>query len=136
MGVKNYQRDLPYSEWPEHQKERMRKSALKHYYNNKEAAAAKAKVWRLKNLDYIKQKQREDKRKRKLDAIWYLGGKCQVCGCLFHPACFEFHHKDPATKDRDPSKMLSLSKERLYVELDKCMLLCANCHRLEHHKYE
>ncbi len=136
MNVPNYQRDLPYAEWPEPQKERMRKSAREQYYKNKEKRNIQAKIWRENNKDYVLLKQREDKRRRKLDAIYYLGGKCHTCGCMFHPACFEFHHKDPTTKDRDPSKMLSWSKERLYAELDKCILLCANCHRLEHHKYE
>ena len=86
-----------------------------------------------KNKEYVLQKQREDKRKRKLWAIEYLGGKCSSCGETFHPAVYEFHHTDPSTKDRDPSKMLQLSLTRLTEELDKCVLLCANCHRIEHH---
>jgi len=108
-------------------------SALKYYHANKEKCAEKAKVWRSKNLDYIRDKQRETKRLRKLKAIEYLGSKCSSCKHEFHPAVYEFHHTDPATKDRDPSKMLQLSWERLSTELDKCQLLCANCHRLVHH---
>lgn len=118
------------------EKEYIRQKAREYYHKHKEQQAIKAKEWREKNKDYVRQTQRENKRKRKIEAICYLGGKCQVCGCLFHPACFEFHHKNPTLKDKDPSKMLSLSKERLYAELDKCILLCANCHRIEHHKYE
>lgn len=56
------------------------------------------------------------------------------CQGIFHPAVYEFHHLDPTTKDRDPSKMLSLKWERVTTELDKCILLCANCHRLIHHE--
>lgn len=111
-----------------------REHALKYYYANKEKCAEKARVWRLANLEYIKTKQREDKRKRKEQAIQYLGGKCQKCNGTFHPAVYEFHHIDPETKDRDPSKMLSLKWERVTAELDKCLLLCANCHRLTHHE--
>lgn len=110
------------------------KAALKQYYKDPAAAAEKAKEWRQNNLEYIKQKQREDKRSRKIKAIAYLGGKCNKCQGIFHPAVYEFHHLDPTTKERDPSKMLSLKWERVTTELDKCILLCANCHRLTHHE--
>lgn len=121
-----------YSSFSEEKKQRIREASLKWYHENKEAAALKAKSWRAKNKDYVVQKQREDKRKRKLWAIEYLGGQCTACAQKFHPSVYEFHHKDPSTKDRDPSKMLQLSMERLTEELDKCILLCANCHRFEH----
>jgi predicted HNH restriction endonuclease len=98
-------------------------------YIDPEKAAEKARKYK----EYIRVKQRESKRKRKLEAIEYLGGKCRKCENIYHPAIYEFHHKDPITKDRDPSKMLSLSWNRLQNELDKCDLLCANCHRLVHH---
>jgi hypothetical protein len=78
-------------------------------------------------------KQREKKRERKLQAIEYLGGSCKSCGGVFHPAVYEFHHLDPSKKDKDPSKMTSLKWSRLKAELDLCVLLCANCHRIEHH---
>lgn len=111
-----------------------RTAALRYYHANKEQAAIKAKKWRLENLEYVKQKQREDKRLRKIKAVEYLGGRCNKCGKDWHPSIFEFHHIDPTTKDRDPSKMLSLRWERVTAELDKCILLCANCHRLTHHE--
>ena len=122
-----------YAELTEEQKQKYRDASLKWYHSNKELAAEKAKKWRTKNKEYVLQKQGEDKRKRKLWAIEYLGGKCSSCGETFHPAVYEFHHTDPSTKDRDPSKMLQLSLTRLTEELDKCVLLCANCHRIEHH---
>jgi hypothetical protein len=113
--------------------EKYREAALKQYYKDPVKAAARAKKYREENKEHIRTKQREDKRNRKLFAIDYLGGCCSKCSGKFHPAIYEFHHIDPKTKDRDPSKMLSLSKENLILELNKCILLCANCHRLEHH---
>jgi hypothetical protein len=113
-------------------KEQYAAYSLKYYYANKEKCALRAKKWREKNKDYIKEKQKLEKRKRKLGAIEYLGGKCGKCGESFHPSVYEFHHRDPVNKDRDPSKMMQLSISKLYAELDKCDLLCANCHRLIH----
>lgn len=111
-----------------------RTATQRYYHANKEKAAIRAKAWRASNIEYVKTKQREDKRLRKIRAVEYLGGKCGKCGQEWHPAIYEFHHRDPSTKERDPSKMLSLSWERLSTELDKCILLCANCHRLTHHE--
>lgn len=108
-------------------------NARRYYHKNKESCAERAKEWREANKDYILTKQRENKRARKLWAIDFLGGKCMECHGEFHPAVYEFHHLDPTTKDRDPSKMLQLSLEKLKTELEKCDLLCANCHRLVHH---
>lgn len=113
--------------------EQVRKASLKYYYSNKESCAARASVWRQENREYVRTKQREMKRQRKIEAIDYLGGVCKRCNQQQHPAVFEFHHRNPDEKDRDPSKLLGLSWEKIVQELDKCDLLCANCHRLTHH---
>lgn len=124
-----------YSQLTEDKKEIIRKAANKYYQENKLKCAEKAKEWRIKNKEYIKDKQRLDKRNRKEEAIVYLGGRCHSCSGTFHPAIFEFHHKDPSTKEgKDPSKCLSFSWKKLQQELDKCILVCANCHRLIHHE--
>lgn len=119
---------------PEEKKKRDASNSKRHYYSHKENYAKKGAKWRLENKEYITTYQREAKRKRKAEAIEYLGGKCSSCLCTFHPAVYEFHHRDPAEKENHPSKLLGMRKGRLFAELDKCILLCANCHRLEHHK--
>jgi len=50
-----------------------------------------------------------------------------------HPACLDFHHKDPATKIAGICQMLrsGVSLELIEAEITKCELLCANCHRKE-----
>lgn len=124
----------PQSRYYSKNKEKYKKWALDAYRRDPEKAKARHKAWVEKNKEYVKTYQRESKRKRKELAIEYLGGVCKRCNQTYHPACFEFHHIDPKDKDRDPSKMLQLSWKRLTAELDKCQLLCANCHRLTHHE--
>lgn len=64
----------------------------------------------------------------------YLGGECKVCG-IKEPLCiFDFHHIDPGTKDFSLNEKKSLSFDKIKSELDKCIILCANCHRIEHSK--
>ena len=68
----------------------------------------------------------------KLAAIYYLGGKCKTCGWIGSQAAFEFHHRDPLTKAFDVGRNLNKSWDFVKEELDKCDLLCSNCHRISH----
>ena len=74
------------------------------------------------------------RRRRKLEAIDYKGGHCCMCGESFkgRPEVFVFHHRDPTEKEVKPSSLMYGSWDKIMVELDKCDLLCANCHRSIH----
>lgn len=64
-------------------------------------------------------------------AVAAFGSRCAHCGGSFHRAVFDFHHR--GDKLGSPSEMfLNKSLSALASELAKCILLCANCHRLEH----
>ena len=56
------------------------------------------------------------------------------CGCALcgekDTCCLDFHHLHD--KEFEISKASDVSKERLYEELKKCIILCANCHRKLH----
>ena len=72
---------------------------------------------------------------RKKDAIEYKGCKCEKCNLKLedsHYSVFEFHHTDPSTKDFDWTKLRLRPWDDIKIELDKCQLLCANCHRIVH----
>lgn len=70
--------------------------------------------------------------KVKLQCIDYKGGKCSKCGYDKCAAALDFHHLDPTQKDFDISHSNKRSLESLKPELDKCILICANCHRELH----
>jgi DNA-binding transcriptional MerR regulator len=77
-------------------------------------------------------KRAETKKK----CIDYKGGKCKNCGYIgFHEA-FEFHHMDEGEKEKEVAKMLNCNWEKIVKELEKCDLLCSNCHRKEHCKLD
>lgn len=75
-------------------------------------------------------------RELKQKAIEYKGGKCNHCGYDKCPAALEFHHIDPTTKDFTLSHKHLRSFESVKPELDKCLLLCSNCHKELHYKWD
>src|ERR1035437_8939631 len=73
------------------------------------------------------------RRNRKARAVAYKGGKCE-CGydkCL---RALEFHHREPGGKEFCVSEMMSMNWARVKKELDKCDLICSNCHREKEEK--
>lgn len=69
----------------------------------------------------------------KFKAVEYKGGKCEICGYDRNYSALEFHHLDPTQKDFGiAADGYSKSWEHTKEELDKCILVCANCHRELH----
>lgn len=75
-------------------------------------------------------------RETKKWAVEYKGGKCEDCGYDKCQSALEFHHLDPTQKDFMISRAKYYSDEESRVsiarELDKCAILCSNCHRERH----
>jgi hypothetical protein len=90
-----------------------------------------------KDPDYTKKTSAAVKKRRiklKVMAVEYKGGKCSVCGYNKCIAALDFHHLDASSKEFSISADGSTRGwERLKVELDKCILVCSNCHREIHH---
>jgi len=62
------------------------------------------------------------------EAVNYKGGKCSICEYDKYVGALNFHHLDPKAKDPNYSAMKNWSFERKKSELDKCILVCSNCH--------
>ncbi len=71
------------------------------------------------------------RRELKQKALDYLGGKCSLCGYNKCVQALDFHHLDPLQKDFTISSKKT-KFDKLKSELDKCILVCANCHREIH----
>lgn len=75
----------------------------------------------------------ERQRAFKAECIKYKGGKCVACGYNQYQGALEFHHLDPNEKDFNIASVRGLSfNNHIITELDKCVLLCATCHREAH----
>lgn len=92
------------------------------------------KKWISENRELYNKRSQQRRWNRKKRAVEYKGGKCENCLGTFPVECFDFHHIDKQTKHKDPGLMMTYSDASLFKELDKCVLLCANCHRTEHFK--
>lgn len=79
--------------------------------------------------------ERRIKKKTEFDNyIKSLGLKCKECG-INHPAVLDFHHINPNDKKYTISylKWSGCSFETIKKEIDKCDILCSNCHRIFHY---
>lgn len=85
-----------------------------------------------RNREKLSQKARERIAANKDKAIEQLGGCCADCKQIYHRQVYDFHHLDGSEKEGLVSAMLASSYKKAEQEITKCILLCANCHRLRH----
>ena len=74
------------------------------------------------------QETMERQRNFKKQCVEYKGGQCIKCGYHKSLTALHFHHRNPAEKEISISGMRSQKFETAKNELDKCDLICANCH--------
>lgn len=90
--------------------------------------------WYLKNKEKALESQRKRRKQRK---EWFkellLTLKCEVCN-ENHPACLDFHHRNPEEKEGMIGDMVhqNMSMDKIKLEISKCSVLCSNCHRKHH----
>lgn len=81
-----------------------------------------------------KQVNRQKERRHETRA-WMRTLKVECSKCSeSHVACLQFHHEDPSEKEFNIGAAITngLSKDRILKEIEKCVVLCANCHAKEH----
>jgi hypothetical protein len=88
-----------------------------------------------------KRKVRQDaannrNRHKKQLLVDHFGNKCADCGLSFPNCVYQFHHLNPEDKDANPSYAMAGSLETMWKEIQKCIMLCANCHLIRHHPNE
>ena len=109
---------MPYKD-PAKKKEKQRGYSKKHYGKNSDKVKASTK-----------------KRSKELRIEWRKFKatlSCLECGAN-HPAILDFHHIDPEMKNDSVHKMVQAgSYKKAMEEVEQCLVLCANCHRVYHY---
>ena len=74
---------------------------------------------------------------KKLELIATAGGQCSICGYRKNLAALAFHHLDSADKDfkLDMRSLSNRGSKTVLAELDKCILVCHNCHSELHNPH-
>lgn len=75
---------------------------------------------------------RNSRQRLKDKLVAYKGGKCEICGYDKCINALEFHHLDPTEKEFSIANGNAIAFEKAKKEVDKCILVCANCHREIH----
>jgi len=132
-------------------KEKIKAKTNRYYHENIAKVKAQRKEYRERNKDRLKAKKKEyyQESKEKLKPHWkeyrdknmqefistYKTGKCcEICGYKEYPEILQFHHKGEKKKSFDISTFRRKKPELLKTEIDKCILLCPNCHFWLHFK--
>ena len=83
--------------------------------------------------EYLREAVKKRRKHLRVLARKYLGDKCMICGYKRCPGALDFHHRNPKLKEFGLSERgLTRSWEKIRKEIDKCVLICANCHREVH----
>ena len=93
-----------------------------------------ARVRESKEIRAEYQRRRRDKRKDTL--IERFGNKCADCGGSFHKCAYDFHHVNPLEKKFEIAPALDRNWDAILEEVEKCVMLCSNCHRVRHYREE
>jgi len=80
-----------------------------------------------------KYKIKEARRKQKERVEALKDKPCNLCGKKYPSYVMDWHHRDPATKEINIGRSKLQNFEKTLAEIEKCVLLCANCHRQVHH---
>jgi hypothetical protein len=96
------------------------------YANNAEFREMRKAYWR-------KSRQAQSRTRQAWWQKYRSTLRCGICG-ENHPAVLDFHHRDPNTKTKTVGALVSSgwAVSRILDEIEKCTVLCANCHRKLH----
>lgn len=104
------------------------------YRNNKKSHQAKHKKYYKKNRESILKKGKEATKPKLVERKRWMHEQkskpCVDCGKTYPPCCMDFHHL--RDKKFQIGSALYVAMPRLLKEIEKCVLLCANCHRIRH----
>lgn len=114
----------------------LKKRKKEYYYKNKEKCLKKSREYQNKNrkqiTDYNKKyyKERDKPLSKQIMKELKING-CSICGYSKCVNALDFHHTNPTDKifNMTANSIIKKSNEQITEELNKCILICSNCHR-------
>lgn len=129
---------LKHKQWKLKNKGKLKQDAKEYYRQNKKRIRKANDKWKLKNIERVRTVSRQGaKIRREKITAWWINFKkqysCKYCG-ESDPVCLDFHHRNKEDKILAVSQLLwKNNMDVLLKEIEKCDVLCANCHRRWHH---
>lgn len=121
MRISKRRAEMGEEKWKEYQKERQKRKIENWIKNNPE-----------KNVEFVEKRKAYSifwRVRAKEELMKYKGGKCSICGyCKDVPSAYDFHHRVPTEKNFSIGSYSVLNMQKLKEEVDKCDLVCRNCH--------
>ena len=118
--------------------------SLEYYYKHRDRdrdkRRSRTKKWKKDNPSTVRdQRRRRRAAKAGANFVWEYKEKhpCSYpCCTVSHPAMLDFHHLDPNKKSDRLARLTGRGRslESIKAEIDKCIVLCANHHRLVHYE--
>jgi hypothetical protein len=90
-------------------------------------------MWRRRNPEISRRLALEAQAKRKAIVNELKARPCMDCGIQYPPYVMEFDHLDYSTKIDAVSRLLMHSLPKVLAEIEKCEIVCSNCHRVRTH---
>lgn len=128
---KEYNRNyyLTHKQWYKDYAKKNHKKIKAYVANNRIKFREYVRQWKLRNLESYRTASQKSKINKRI-FFWGLKQKpCVDCKMRYFPVAMDFDHL-PKYKKLAINGLTAMSKERLLLEIKKCELVCANCHRI------
>lgn len=117
-------------------KEKALEQSSNRYLAKKEELLQYQREYRKTNRVLVTTKMKQKRSLRLRWAVKELGNQCAHCGVRYPDCVYDFHHTDKTEKEFTIGENMLVSWDRFQKEIQKCLLLCANCHRQVHGSYK
>jgi len=107
----------------------------KYREQNRDKLISYMNKWKMANSELVKSNNKKHNKltllKNRQNLFNFIKDKCCIdCGNKDHRT-FQFHHRDPKIKKDNINRMMSSTWKTLFSEIEKCDILCANCHQIK-----
>ena len=116
------------------------KEKLREYYRlNRKKIILKTRIYHLENKHVARVAKNTYRTKKYRLIDHYRNKPCSICYVKYDLMCNDFHHKNPLEKIAPVSNMIrqgGFTQEQIIAEIEKCNIICANCHNRSNRKTE